>query len=105
MKKRSQGLAFVLLAGLMIAACAPTPVSDTAALDAPLEQISPSGTPFQAGVAPISTPEPALAPTEMMEEVPLAAATSRGPDLESTIPSTVSLASGELQLVEFFRYT
>ncbi len=36
---------------------------------------------------------------------PVAAATSRGPNLEATDPSTVSLASGSLQLVEIFRYT
>ena len=34
-----------------------------------------------------------------------AAATSRGPNLEATDPATVSLASGQLQLVEFFRFT
>ena len=34
-----------------------------------------------------------------------AVATSRGPNLEATDPSTVSLASGQLQLVEFFRFT
>ena len=32
-------------------------------------------------------------------------ATSRGPDLHATDPSAVSLASGGLQLVEFFRFT
>lgn len=36
---------------------------------------------------------------------PQAVATSRGPNLEATDPSTVSLASGGLQLVEFFRFT
>jgi hypothetical protein len=36
---------------------------------------------------------------------PVAVATSRGPDLEATDPATVSLASGGLQLVEFFRFT
>ncbi|MBL8101624.1 MAG: hypothetical protein JNM02_03765 [Anaerolineales bacterium] len=34
-----------------------------------------------------------------------AVATSRGPDLEATDPTTVSLASGQLHLVEFFRFT
>jgi hypothetical protein len=34
-----------------------------------------------------------------------AVATSRGPNLEATDPNTVSLASGGLQLVEFFRFT
>ena len=31
--------------------------------------------------------------------------TSRGPDLHATDPTTVSLASGGLQFVEFFRFT
>jgi hypothetical protein len=34
-----------------------------------------------------------------------AVATSRGPNLEATDPATVSLASGQLQLIEFFRFT
>jgi hypothetical protein len=34
-----------------------------------------------------------------------AVATSRGSNLEATDPTTVSLASGQLQLVEFFRFT
>jgi hypothetical protein len=33
------------------------------------------------------------------------AATSRGPELHATNPTTVSLASGQLQFVEFFRFT
>jgi len=33
------------------------------------------------------------------------AATSRGPNLEATDPTTVRLDSGGLQLVEFFRFT
>ncbi|MDO8753606.1 MAG: hypothetical protein Q7J80_06900, partial [Anaerolineales bacterium] len=35
----------------------------------------------------------------------VAIATSRGPNLEATDPSTVNLAAGQLQLVEFFRFT
>jgi hypothetical protein len=34
-----------------------------------------------------------------------AVATSRGPNLQATDPSTVNLAAGQLQLVEFFRFT
>ena len=33
------------------------------------------------------------------------AATSRGPELHATDPTTVSLATGQLQFVEFFRFT
>ena len=47
-------------------------------------------------------PEATLVPTEAAVQP---VATSRGPDLESTDPSTVALASGGLQLVEFFRFT
>ena len=39
------------------------------------------------------------------EATALPVATSRGPNLEATDPTTVSLASGELHFVEFFRFT
>jgi hypothetical protein len=45
------------------------------------------------------------APTEAAASDPLPVATSRGPDLHATDPATVSLASGQLQFVEFFRFT
>ena len=48
---------------------------------------------------------PAAPPTTAVSVTVQAAATSRGPDLEATDPTTVSLASGQLQLVEFFRFT
>jgi hypothetical protein len=44
-------------------------------------------------------------PTETVSSTALPVATSRGPNLEATDPLTVSLASGELQFVEFFRFT
>jgi len=61
--------------------------------------------------APATTPAappvvsiPATAAPAQVVEVQ-AVATSRGPNLEATDPATVSLASGQLQLVEFFRFT
>jgi hypothetical protein len=45
------------------------------------------------------------AATEPAVVEPQPAATSRGPDLHATDPSTVSLVSGGLQFVEFFRFT
>ena len=54
-----------------------------------------------------STPQPQVtteAPTQAVIQV-VPEATSRGPNLEATDPTTVSLASGSLQLVEFFRFT
>jgi hypothetical protein len=53
--------------------------------------------------APTLEPATQVAPSE--EATALPAATSRGPDLHATDPTTVSLASGGLQFVEFFRFT
>jgi type IV secretory pathway VirB10-like protein len=50
----------------------------------------------------LKAPKEVPTPTE---EVPPPVPTSRGPDLEATDPSLVALASGNLQLVEFFRFT
>jgi hypothetical protein len=85
----SLGLLFVLLA-----ACAPatSPV-------APVDVVTAESTPTLLPSTPTAGPTDALAPT------PLAVATSRGPNLEATDPLTVSLAAGQLQLVEFFRFT
>ena len=44
-------------------------------------------------------------PTEAAAPAPLPVATSRGDALHATDPGTVNLASGDLQLVEFFRFT
>ncbi|MCJ7436080.1 MAG: hypothetical protein MUO77_21590 [Anaerolineales bacterium] len=83
------GLAAVLLAS----ACAPTaPI----AADTPLPAPTPT---LEAASQPLS---PTEAPAML---TPQAVATSRGPNLEATDPSTVKLASGGLQLVEFFRFT
>jgi len=53
------------------------------------------------GVATDSQNAATSAPTATVQAV----ATSRGPNLEATDPTTVSLASGGVQLVEFFRFT
>ena len=41
--------------------------------------------------------------TPLVDAQPVA--TSRGPDLHATDPTTVSLAAGQLHFVEFFRFT
>lgn len=96
------GLSLGLVAVMVITACAPaaTAVPTQAALPA-------TDTPLPAAT---QTPEAAAQPTVQVEAPtptasPLPVATSRGPDLEATDPTTVSLASGGLQLVEFFRFT
>ena len=52
-----------------------------------------------------SMPDVTDAPTEIPAPTPFPVATSRGPDLHATDPTTVDLASGQLQFVEFFRFT
>lgn len=92
---------FLLLSLLLVllAACAPAstatspPAAPTALL--PTQTAGP-------GLDPAT--EPAAA-TEAMEATPLPVATSRGPELHATDPTTVSLASGGLHFVEFFRFT
>ena len=84
---------FLLLA-LLLASCAPAAVTD-----APTQPAA-----SVAAVEPSATP--AVEPTsEAAAPVPLPVATSRGPDLHATDPGTVNLASGQLQFVEFFRFT
>jgi len=83
----------ILLAVFMISACAPSPSAPT---EAPIVPATP---------APAESAGPAVTPvpTQVTEVQP--AATPRGPNLEATDPTTISLASGGLQLVEFFRFT
>jgi hypothetical protein len=49
--------------------------------------------------------QPTAEPTQDLSPTALPVATSRGPNLEATDPVTVSLASGQIQFVEFFRFT
>jgi len=82
----------LILVAAFLAACAPaTPTPAPAA-----------ATQLPTGSAP--TLEPATQPAAA-EPTALPAAPSRGPDLHATDPATVSLASGGLQFVEFFRFT
>jgi len=90
MKTRLFFLSGCLLIALVAVACAPAaPVAPAPATEA---------------IVPTNE-----APTSIVitEEVPVVqpVATSRGADLHATDPTTVSLASGQLQFVEFFRYT
>lgn len=92
---------FILLA-LLLASCAPA-ASPAPSVDPPLIQEPASPVVVEPSATPV--PNVAESPTESAAPTPLPVATSRGPDLHATDPSTVSLASGDLQLVEFFRFT
>lgn len=95
MKPRIHIPTLCLLAVIVVSACAPAP---TAAPPGEAAQTQAVGQPA------ITEAAPSVA-TEAPKAVPQAAATSRGPDLEATDPASVNLASGGLQLVEFFRFT
>lgn len=91
---RSKILALILaFTVILAAACAPKPSSPDA-----------TQSPTQ---LPVTVPSAENTPQPTMVEIPtvVAVATSRGPDLEATDPATVSLAAGQLQLVEFFRFS
>jgi hypothetical protein len=90
-------LSLSLVTVFVVSACAP------AAPAAPTQAAAPATEPSLP--AATQTPETAAQPTLQAASTPLAVATSRGPNLEASDPSTVSLASGGLQLVEFFRFT
>lgn len=99
MKPRFLFLTMGLVAALTVASCsAPaTPTVDTPPpVSAPTEASAPQTE---------ATAEPTMVdvPTQAVEVQPVP--TSRGPKLEATDPATVSLASGQLQLIEFFRFT
>lgn len=84
-----------LVTALLAVACAPSAPTETA----PPEPA--------ASLAPTLAIETAVPQVEATVTIPavLPVATSRGSSLEATDPTTVSLASGGLQLVEFFRFT
>ena len=85
---------------VLLAACAP----ESSATSPPAAATEPPA------VAPVTetlafTSEPATEVVPSEDATALPAATSRGPELHATDPQTVSLASGGLQFVEFFRFT
>jgi hypothetical protein len=98
----------LILAALLLASCAPAaPTAPDAGQQPSVQEpaspvtVEPSVTSVPDQAEPPSDP----AGTETAAPAPLPVATSRGPDLHATDPGTVSLASGQLQFVEFFRFT
>ena len=95
-----------LLTILLLVSCTPANTSAPEQPEVPPQATASVVIELPAPVEEESSPSVAEPiPTESPAEVSQPVATSRGPDLEATDPDTVSLASGELQLVEFFRYT
>ncbi|OGO39221.1 MAG: hypothetical protein A2Z03_08840 [Chloroflexi bacterium RBG_16_56_8] len=85
-----------LFAVILATACAPAASPSGLQTESPFPSAAPTAAPT--ATSPAATQ---AAPTPTVQII----ATSRGPDLEATNPTSVSLASGGLQLVEFFRFT
>ena len=95
-------LPILVLLAVLVTACAP---ATSTGVPAQAVDVEPSAT-VSTALPTVDTSLQATAePTENLASTALPVATSRGPELEATDPSTVSLASGQLQLVEFFRFT
>lgn len=93
-------LRFSLLA-VLLTACAPATSTVLPTQSAPSQPV----VTFPAPSATLDTSTQATsAPTETSAPTVLPIATSRGPKLEASDPATVKLASGGLQLVEFFEF-
>ncbi len=90
----------LLLFALFAASCAPQATQPASAPATELPTALPSPT---VESAPAVATQPPVA-TEAPTQAALPVATSRGPNLEATDPTTVSLASGGLQFVEFFEF-
>lgn len=98
MKTRS--LLSLCLIILLLAACAPDTSTEIPTQPPELEL---TATPGPAVDLTATYTLELLSATPPVDAQPIA--TSRGPDLHATDPTTVSLASGGLQFVEFFRFT
>lgn len=89
----------LVLTAVVVAACA-TATSTVAPAQPKVIEPTPTLPPAVDAVTQATS-----SPTETAAPTVLPVATSRGLDLHATDPSTVNLASGGLQLVEFFRFT
>jgi hypothetical protein len=99
MKKRF--LLTLSLIVVLLTACAP----ETAATNPPATVTEPPPVSLPTETLAAPTLEAVTEPSPSEEATTLPVATSRGSDLHATDPTTVSLAWGGLQFVEFFRFT
>jgi len=98
-------VSFILLA-VFLASCSPAAATVT---QEPVAVVQPTAT-FPPPVPTLIQSNEATqgvteVPTEAIAPTAIPVATSRGPNLEATDPTTVNLASGQIQFVEFFRFT
>ncbi len=91
----------LILLAAVLAACAPA--ASTVPTVEPLT-VEASATFVPAASTMATSAQVTEGPTVTLAPTSFPVATSRGPNLEATDPTTVSMASGGLQLVEFFEF-
>lgn len=89
-----------LVTALLAVSCAPAAPTESALPEEPISSVDLA--PVTETAAPESEPTAVAALPDPTELPPF---TPHGDQLVATDPTTVSLASGGLQLVEFFRFT
>ena len=99
MKNYRIHIMFPLLLILIVSACGPSPQQAVPTVTATLPAANKEMTEVTNEPAAEANSEGTSQPAQV------AMPTSRGPNLIATDPSTVKLAAGQLQLVEFFRFT
>ncbi|MEW6405275.1 MAG: hypothetical protein AB1649_26080 [Chloroflexota bacterium] len=106
-KPRFSFWTFCLLTVFLASGCAPAASTQAPAAQIPTQTSIPPATETATLPSYTSAPDTPTPPATSTPTTPTVQfiPTSRGPDLEATDPTTVSLASGGLQLVEFFRFT
>lgn len=95
-RRSGSWLALGLLVAFLAAACASAAPTESA-------PVSVDSAPATEAAAPDSAPTAAALTEAPVVELP--PFVPRGDNLEATDPTTVSLANGGLQLIEFFRFT
>ena len=98
---KTRFLPTLCLIAILLAACA----SESSATNPPAAATEPPTVAVSTATLAAPTLESATQAPPSEEATALPVATSRGPDLHATDPTTVSLASGGLHFVEFFRFT
>jgi len=105
---RNTFLTLGLLAVFVLSACTPSAPASPPTPTIAAEPAAPAPESAPEAEAPVVAPAPeADAPVveeEPPAEAPVIVVTPRGNDLEATDPSTVNLASGKPQLIEFFAF-
>lgn len=98
-------LGFVILAGLLLAACtgaSPQVDLDDPSVDIASQQEADEGAPV--GNVEVSEGEGAAPAPVLPESAPAEVRSTPRPELSATDPSTVNLASGKPVLLEFFAF-